>query len=379
MPTAVTALCDATILTGEAAVERHALLLQGGLILDIARQIPAEAEQVPCPGLLLVPGLVDAQVNGGGNVLFNAEPAAATALAIAAAHMAAGTTSLLPTVITDRPEVTRQAIAAMRDARRADPGILGIHIEGPHISVQQRGVHSAAHVRALTEADLDFYRRMDDEILLMTVAPESISPQHIATLRAQGVIVSLGHTAAAPADLRAALAAGATGFTHLFNGMGGLAARAPGVPGIALDDRDSWCGLIADGFHVADEMIRLALRAKPVGKVFLVSDAMPPAAAAKPESFRLYDEMITVSGGQCHNAEGRFAGSARTLADCVRYCVQTVGVEIEEALRMASTYPAAFLGVGDRLGKLLPGFQADVIAFDYALNLQAVWRGGVAS
>ena len=340
------ALCDATILTGEAAVEGHALLLLDGQILDINRRVPADAQRVSCADLLLAPGLIDVQVNGGGNVLFNNMPTTDAALAIAAAHRATGTTGLLPTVITDTPEITQRAIAAIRAARRSDPGILGIHIEGPHLALERRGVHSAAHVRAAAEADLALYHREGGEVMLLTVAPENISPAQIAQLRQRGILISIGHTAATPADLRAALAAGVTGFTHLFNGMGGLAARDPGPAGIALDDRDSWCGLIADGHHVAAEMLRLAIRAKPPGKIMLVSDAMPPAGAAIPQSFQLYGETVTVKDGQCHDAEGRFAGSASTLADCVRHCVHHVGIDIEEALRMASTYPATFLGLG---------------------------------
>jgi N-acetylglucosamine-6-phosphate deacetylase len=198
-------------------------------------------------------------------------------------------------------------------------------------------------------------------VILMTIAPENVTPAQIKILQKQGVIVSLGHTNAQPEQIHAALEAGATGFTHLYNGMGGMSARAPGPAGVALDDRDSWCGIIADGHHVSAQMIRLALRAKPPGKVFLVSDAMPPAGAEKPEAFQLYGETIHIENGCCVSAEGRLAGSAITMLDAVRYCVMKVGVELDEALRMASTYPAAFLGLGKTRGKLLPGFETSVI------------------
>ena len=208
--------------------------------------------------------------------------------------------------------------------------------------------------------------------MLITLAPENVLPKDIKAL-AEKAIISIGHTNGLPDQVKAALAAGATGFTHLYNAMGGMTARDSGVVGVALDDPNSWCGLIADGHHVAPEMIRLALRAKPTGKLFLVSDAMPPAASEHPKSFQLYGETILVDGNRCATKDGKLAGSAITLLDSVRYCVREVGVELDEALRMASTYPAAFLRVGNKLGKLLPGFKADMIVVDAELNLQKVF------
>lgn len=367
----LTALCEATIFTGEAMVEGHALLIRDGKILDIVAQskTPADAHKINQSGHILAPGLIDVQVNGGGNIQLNNTPTAESCIAIANAHRAYGTTRLLPTIITDTPAITRQALAAVREARKTCPAILGIHIEGPHLSVERRGVHQVDKIRPLTDHDLELYRPQGDEIILMTIAPENVGADQIKALRQQGVIVSLGHTNASPEQIRAALAAGATGFTHLFNGMGSLSARAPGPAGTALDDRDSWCSVIADGHHVSVEMIRLALRTKPPGKIFLVSDAMAPAASPTPQAFSLYEETITIKNGQCVNGEGRLAGSMITLADALRHCVQKVGVDIEEALRMASTYPAEFLGLGQRLGKLLPGYEADVVAIDAKLEI----------
>jgi N-acetylglucosamine-6-phosphate deacetylase len=417
-----TALCDATILTGEATVEGHALLVHNGRIEDIVanQHIPADARRISCAGQILAPGLIDAQVNGGGNHLLNNEPTVEACLAIAAAHRRYGTTSLLLTCISDQPEIARKAAAAVREARKQDQSILGIHFEGPHLSAERRGVHNAVTLRQPDDNDLRLYRREGDEVMLITLAPEKVDAAILQQLSKQ-TIVALGHTDAAPEQIRKALASGATGFTHLFNGMGGMSAREPGVTGVALDDRDNWCGLIADGHHVAPEMIRLALRAKPQGKIFLVSDAMAPAATDDPKPFLLYNKEIqfiasTVSfpsrlreglgAGQdvshefqslhlrqpprppsippasgreataplskCVTQEGSLAGSAITLLDAVRYCVQTVKVELDEALRMASTYPAAFLGIDKQRGKLLPGYKADIIALDQNLQLQQI-------
>ncbi len=376
-----TAYCDAILFTGEAMVEGHALLADHGVVADIvpARKVPADARKIACDGLILAPGFIDAQANGGGGVLLNNAPTAETCLAIARTHRAQGTTRLLPTCLSDEPETMRRALAATRAARQTDAGILGVHLEGPCLSGDRRGVHKAACLHRLGADERELYRRQDGEIMLVTLAPECASPDDIAALAALGIRVALGHTAASPGLVRDALAAGAAGFTHLFNGMGGIAAREPGVAGVALDDRDSWCGLIADGHHVSAEMIRLALRAKPPGKVFLVSDAMPPAGCEKPEPFLLYGAEIRVENGRCVDQDGKLAGSSITLLDAARHCIRTVGVELEEALRMASLYPADFLGIAEKFGKLLPGYAADIVALTPELDIKGSWLNGEAA
>ncbi|MDD5586478.1 MAG: N-acetylglucosamine-6-phosphate deacetylase [Alphaproteobacteria bacterium] len=375
----LTALTGALVFTGEAFVEGHALLLQDGRVLDIVAEgrLPPEAETIAYDNCIVAPGFIDCQVNGGGNLLFNAATDVRTVAAIAGAHGRRGTSRMLLTCTSDSRAVTERALKLAREGRRLCPNVLGIHFEGPHLSAEHRRVHKEDRLRDMEPDDLQFYKPEPDEIMLVTVASERVTPEQIRQLRAQGVIVSLGHTAAAPDAARAALRAGATGFTHLFNGMGSLSARSPGPAGIALDDRDSWCGIIADGHHVSDEMIRLAHRAKPEGKLFLVSDAMPPAGADAPEPFRLYGETVSAKDGRCQTSEGRLAGSALTLAECVRYAIKHVGLEPAEALRMASSAPAAFLGIGNRFGKLLPGYAADLAVLNRDFSINAVWIDGV--
>ncbi|HEU0117969.1 MAG TPA: N-acetylglucosamine-6-phosphate deacetylase [Alphaproteobacteria bacterium] len=371
-----TAYCDATIFTGETWVEGHALLVEGGKILDIAAQnrIPGDAKRAAYKGQILAPGFIDAQVNGGGNVLLNNTPTADACIAIAKAHQKHGTTRLLPTCISDTPEITGKALAATRTAHKSCPNILGIHIEGPHLGQERRGVHKSEYLRSLSADDLKLYQPESGEVILTTVAPETVSPDDIKKLKQQGAIISLGHTSASPDKIKAALAAGATGFTHLFNGMGKPGENAPADT--AVRDQDSWCGIIIDGFHVTPEMLQLALRSKPKGKVFLVSDAMPPAASDNPQPFQLYGETIRVENGRCVNHEGKLAGSSITMADAVRNCVKSFGVEMEEALRMASAYPAAFLGLDQRFGKLLPGFDADIVAMTPEIEIRSVIVAG---
>ena len=367
------AFCDGTIFTGEAFVESHALLIADGKIADIVsnRKVPVDAEKISYGDKIFVPGFIDTQINGGGGVLLNNTPTAEACLAIAKVHHKRGTTRLLPTCISDRPEVTHKALAAVREARQKDKSILGIHIEGPHLSQVRRGIHKADCLRAMTENDLRLYKPETDEIMLITVAPETVPPEQIKKLRAQGVIVSIGHTQATADQVRAALAAGATGFTHLFNGMG-KDPKESGSVAVALSDRDSWCGIIADGFHVTGEQFALALKSKPQGKLFLVSDAVSPAASDNPQSFEFYGETIRFEGGRCVNAEGKLAGSAITLADAVKNCIDKFAVDSAEALRMASMYPAAFLGLDHHFGKLLPGYTADVVVMDTGFNVKSV-------
>lgn len=371
------ALCEATIFTGEAMVEGHSILIQGGVIKDIvvSAKVPGSAERISCSQRILVPGFIDVQVNGGNNILLNNSPTPEACLAIARAHAKYGTTRLLLTCLTDEDDLVRKALGAVCAASQTLPNILGIHLEGPHLSVDQRGVHKSDFIRAMTGSDLERYKPQDGCIVLMTVAPENVSPESIRSLVKEGVIVSLGHTGANSDEIHAALNAGATGFTHLYNGMGGMSARSPGVAGIAIDDEQSWCGLIVDNYHVSPEMVRIAVRAKAMGKTILVSDAMSPAASWEPKAFSLYGEEIFVDKKRCVTHDGRLAGSAITLSDAVKNCLE-YGLELEEVLRMASTYPAAFLGLDSKLGKILPDYIADIVAMDYQFNPHQVWVEG---
>lgn len=355
------ALTDSILFTGEAFIEGHALLIESGHVLDIvsSAKLPANLPAFSCAGHILAPGFIDCQVNGGGGILLNKEPTPSSTLILSAAHAKSGTTRLLPTLMTALPEVLQKGMAAIREAKKKNPGILGPHLEGPHIAAVNKGVHEESHIRPLEEKDIERYIPQENEVLLVTLAPEAATPEQVRQLVAQGVIVSLGHTAASPEALRACLAAGAKGFTHLYNAMGPMSARAPGPAGVALDDRESWCSLIADGRHVCSEMIRLAMRAKPEDKLFFVSDAVEPAGCGKP-----------------FVAEGPLRGAVITLGEMVSYAIREMKLDPDRVLRMASAIPAAFLGLDKKLGKLLPGYEADIVALDHFFKAQMVWRSG---
>ena len=323
----------------------------------------------------LVPGFIDVQVNGGGGVLFNNSPTPQTLATMLQAHSQFGTTAMLPTVITDSIALMQRAADAVAVAIAAkQPGIIGVHFEGPHLSVPKKGVHPQQHIRQLSADELALYGRNDLGIKLVTVAPENVSPAQIRQLVGLNVIVCLGHSNADAATVQAALDAGATGFTHLYNAMSPLTSREPGMVGVALADPHSWCGVIFDGHHMHPLAAKVALAAKPAGKLLLVTDAMSPVGTADTE-FDLFDGKVSRHGDKLTDKEGRLAGSVLDMAGAVRYAIQSLDVAPDEALRMASLYPAQFLHT-PHLGRIAAGYQADMVLLDDSWLVLQSWIGG---
>lgn len=301
---------------------------------------------------IISPGLIDLQVNGGGGVLLNTTPTADGICQIFAAHRRFGTTGLLPTVITDAPEVTEAAVEAVL-ASWGTPGLLGLHIEGPHISQERRGTHEARFLRPLDERTIALSERLRTANIpvLLTLAPEAATTAQIAKLAQAGVVVSLGHSNATAEQTNAALVAGARCFTHLFNAMSQMHGREPGMVGAAiLSDAD--VGMICDGVHVSDAMLRLALRAHGVDRSFIVSDAMPTVGG--PDQFTLYGRTIHVDNGRLVNAEGNLAGAHTTMAEGVARLVDHIGLSLEQALQMAITNPARVIGIDPAIENAAP-------------------------
>lgn len=337
-------ICPDQIFDGESLVTGIALGLEDGRstrILPLAALEPTARRKVVRG--TLVPGFLDLQVNGGGDVLFNTQPDVAGIAAIAAAHRRFGTVGLLPTLITDAPEVmTRAADAAIaaQSGPMAGRDFLGVHLEGPHLSVARKGTHRADLIRPLDEATIAEATRLRAAgvTVMLTLAPESVRPGQVRRLVEMGCIVSIGHTDATAEAVRALLDEGANCFTHLYNAMSPMQSRAPGVTGAAINST-AWVGIICDGIHVLDEMVGLALRARPLpDRTFLVSDAMPTVGGS--DVFRLYGNEIRVVDGRLVNAEGSLAGAHVTMAESLRRLIVTVGVDAAAALRMSSTIPA---------------------------------------
>ncbi len=325
-------------------------------------------------GVWLAPGFIDLQVNGGADILFNAEPTPAAIRAIAAAHRKFGTTGLLPTLISDTPAKMQAALAAVAAIVEAEPGVLGIHLEGPFLSREKAGIHDASLLRSPSPEDEQLLLRSRNGKTLLTIAPEEIPSGLIARWAMSGICLSLGHSMATYAQTKAAIADGLTGFTHLFNAMRPLAAREGGPIAAALENPALWYGLIVDGFHVDPAMLRLALRG--AGHPMLVTDAMPPVGGQR-ASFMLNGREIMVRDGRCVSAEGTLAGAVLDMASAVRNCVELVGAPLTHALRFASAHPAGFLGLDHMLGHLAPGCRADIVAFEpKRLQVLATWVAG---
>jgi N-acetylglucosamine-6-phosphate deacetylase len=363
---------DGVALHGDCAV-----VVDGG---DIAQLVARSEvpENIPvhdvAAGAWLAPGFIDVQVNGGGDVLFNDEPTPAGIAAIAAAHRRFGTTGFLPTLISDTREKMRAARAAVDAAMRSNPSVLGIHFEGPFLSPERPGVHDPAMLRRPDAGDLEWLTGPRDGVVLVTLAPEVLPERFIAALAQAGVTASLGHSMATYAETGAALAAGLTGFTHLFNAMRPLASREPGPIAAALECETCWFGMIVDGVHVDPAMLRLALRGR--ARPMLVTDAMPPVGGRR-DTFMLAGQEIKAGGGCCTRADGALAGTALDMATAVRNSVNLLGMPLTDALRAAAAEPARFLGLAHRLGRLAPGCRADMVALEpNDVHIVETWVAG---
>ena len=360
-----------------------AVVFDGETVAEIVvlSDLPADRVKTTLETGCLVSGFVDLQVNGGGGVLLNDDPSVEAIESICGAHARFGTTALLPTLITDTPKTTARAVAAAADAvRTAVPGCTGLHLEGPHLSEARRGAHDADLVRVATDTDIDSLIEAQADIgyLMVTMAPESVSLEQVARLAEAGVRVSLGHSAAGFVEATAMLNAGAHMVTHLFNAMSPLAHREPGVVGAALENGAVYVGLIADGIHVDPATMAIAIRAKKgPGKIFLVTDAMS-TIGSELTSFTLNGREIGRADGKLTLADGTLAGADIDMIASVRVMHRSVGLPLEEALRMASLYPAEAMGMADNHGCLKSGGRADMVHLSDDLDVREVWIGGTA-
>ncbi|MPY21007.1 N-acetylglucosamine-6-phosphate deacetylase [Shewanella psychropiezotolerans] len=338
----------------------------------------AGAKEIRVDGTL-VPGFIDVQVNGGGGALFNGEPSVECIETIGSAHAKFGTTGFLPTLITDDVDVmSRAADAVAASLIKGSAGVLGVHFEGPHLSIPKKGVHPQSHIRGISDAELEIFSRDDLGLKMVTLAPENVSLDVIKALVAADVRVCLGHSNADYETVVAALEAGATGFTHLFNAMSPFGSREPGMVGAAIESRDAWCGLIVDGHHVHAAAARVAIYAKPRGKVMLVTDAMPPVGLDEETSFELFGTQVIRQGDRLNAVTGELAGCVLDMAGAIRNTVKMLGLPLDEAIRMGSLYPAEYLGLAKRQGQISVGSRADLVLLNDELKVQQTLIGGTS-
>ena len=338
-------------------------------------------EAPPCgtvelPGdAVLAPGFLDIQVNGGGGVLLNDEPNEAGVHRIVEAHRRGGTTGCLPTLITDHIDVIER-LAAIAPTALKIPGVLGFHLEGPALNRARKGVHLDSEIRVPTTRDLAAMRSFGGcGRSMVTLAPECVPPSLIDDLLAAGLRISIGHSEATAAQVKQASDRGVTGITHLFNAMSQLRSREPGVVGVALDDKRLFAGIICDGLHVAPISLRIALQCKGRDRLMLITDAMP-LVGAKERNFLLQGRRITLRGECLTAPDGTLAGSHLTMMQAVRNAVALLGIDLADALTMASRTPATYLGLDSKLGLIAPGYRADLVAFNSRFEVIETWVAG---
>lgn len=371
----------ATIFDGFNRHLNSALIIMNGKVVEIIpeEKVDPSTDQIVLAGGLLTPGFVDLQVNGGGGVLFNDNPSLENLKTICEAHAKLGTTSIMPTLISDSPEVHKRAISVIIDALYYPiKGLVGLHLEGPHLAVARKGAHEERFIRPMKELDCLELESLANKVrnLMLTIAPEAVSPQQITRLSNAGAVISLGHTDCTFNQAADAVDAGATCATHLFNAMSPFGSREPGLVGAVLNSGKLFSGIIADGFHVNKISINLALQAKKApGALFLVSDSMSTVGSEQTHFF-LNDRLITRSQGKLILEDGALAGADISLSDAVRYMVNEVGILQDDAIRMASLIPAKVLGMESEIGCLVPDAQADFLWMKNDLEIEKVWVGG---
>jgi N-acetylglucosamine-6-phosphate deacetylase len=372
------ALSGGQIFDGQSIINDCAVLIEDDKIVSVIpiSDIPQAAKVIDLEGSLLAPGFIDIQVNGGGGVMLNDKPDVDTLKTIAESHRQFGTTAMLPTLISDDFLTMRATADVISKARKQKiPGIIGVHFEGPYLNIKRKGVHDPLKIRPFEDQAKALYCEPDLGVVIATLAPENCPEGLIRELSESGVRVFAGHTAANYKEIKHAITEGLIGFTHLFNAMTPMESRAPGVVGAALEDAETWCGLIVDGIHVHPATLKVAISAKQAGKMVLVTDAMPTVGAVE-QTFTIRGETITAIDGVCATAEGTLSGSDLNMASAVRNTVELLGQPIEEALRMASLYPAELLGLSSNVGQIKTGFQADLVLLDNALRVKRTWIAG---
>lgn len=356
-----------------------ALIFADGVITEIlpAAEVGDDVARVDLAGDRLVPGFVDLQVNGGNGILFNDAPSVDALRQIAEAHWRFGTTAFLPTLLSDDLDKIRQATKAVSDAIALGvPGVVGIHIEGPFLNIDRRGIHDRQKIRKFDGEGLDSICAVAGGRTLITVAPECLEPGDIRLLLERDILICAGHTNATYAQLTSAFAEGVSGVTHLFNAMSQLNSREPGAVGAALNTPDVWCCLIVDGKHVHPATLQIAWKAKGGHDRFiLVTDAMP-TVGLEDKSFHLNGRDVMVVDGVCQDRFGTLAGSDIDMARSVLNAELLMGLSFANAVAMASANPARFLGLQKRFGSLEVGKAANMVRLDRNGVVQTTWING---
>lgn len=371
------ALINAKIYTGHDVLTEHAVVIETGKIKSVIniKDLPKHIETKDLHGAILSPGFIDLQLNGCGGVMLNDEITAETMQIMHKANLKSGCTSFTPTLITSSNEDMQQAIKAGRKYQQQyQHQSLGLHLEGPYLNVLKKGIHRPDFIRKSDDDMIQMICDNHDVIAKVTLAPEQNKPEHIQRLAEAGIVVSIGHTNATYTEAREGFAHGISFATHLFNAMTPMVGREPGVVGAIYDTPEVYAGIIADGFHVDYANIRIAHKIKG-DKLILVTDATAPAGADM-DHFIFVGKKVYYRDGKCVDENGTLGGSALTMIEAVRNTVEHVGIALDEALRMATLYPARAIGVDKQLGAIKSGMVANLTVFDRDFNVKATIVNG---
>lgn len=371
------ALTNCTIYTSKSILLDHAVIIENNLIKNITatKDLPAGINTIDLKGQNLSPGFIDLQLNGCGGVMFNGNETEQTLSIMQAANLQSGTTSFLPTFITDSDNGIKRALNVARSyMQKTENEVLGLHLEGPYISLEKKGIHPQQFIRSADTSMVDLISKNADVVAQITLAPEKNDNEVIKQLSAAGIVVSLGHSNATYQQATMAIQSGASSATHLFNAMSAMAGREPGMVG-AVYDNDIYAGIIVDGFHV--DYVNVRLSKKLMGeKLILVTDATAPAGA-NIEQFDFVGTTVYYKDGKCFGEDGTLGGSAVTMIESIQQCVNYVGITLEEAIRMATLYPAKAISVDHKLGSIEQGKIANLAIFNQRYQVTATVVNGV--
>ena len=362
------ALINGEIYTGEGIVKNKAIIIDGNRVEALVDEIPKDIKVIDLQGKIVAPAFIDLQLNGCGGVLFNDEISLDTLRVMNETNIKTGTTSYLPTLITTTDENIEKALKLVEENENLEEiGVLGLHIEGPYISIPKKGIHNPDYIRVMSDEIIHKIAKFGSKVTkIMTIAPENAKVEHLKELKDSGINLSIGHTNATYEEALEKVEYFKMA-THLFNAMSSFTSREPGVIGAIFENKSLYTGIIVDGVHSHYGSVKIA---KDIlkEKLFLVTDAVAPVGTNM-ESFMFEGNKVLYKDGKCISPDGTLGGSALTMIEGVQNLVKHVRVSLEEALFMASTYPAKAIRVDDKYGYIKEGYIADLVVLDKELNI----------
>ena len=367
---------NAKIFDGEKFIEENAVITEGKLIKKVLKASELTQDEIngneviDINGMVLSPGFIDLQINGCGGVLFNDDISMEALKIMNETNKKFGCTSFLPTLITSPDEKIEKALELIKANKdKEEIGVLGLHIEGPYISVEKKGIHRPEYIRVLSDEIVQKIADAGSEVTkIITIAPEKAEIKHLKTLKNAGINIAVGHSNATYEECMEKKEYFNCA-THLYNAMSPLESRKPGVIGFLFNNDTTNCGIIVDGFHMEFPAVEIAKKILKE-RLYLVTDAVSPAGTTDMKEFMFEGNRVLYENGKCISPSGTLGGSALVMSEGVKNLVEHVNVSLEEALRMATSYPAKAVSVDDRYGYIKEGYIADLTYLDKDYNVK---------